>query len=142
MPLHQTPLRPAVFYILLALARGDLHGLGIAEAIDEATSGSVTLGPGTLYRSLKEMAADGLISEVTAPLAGDDPRRRFYALTDRGRSVVQVEAERLARIVEVARANQVLPEASGRSPRDWGSEHTACCCTAIRKRFGSSTTAT
>ena len=66
MPVQDTPLRPAVFHILLALARGELHGLGIAEAIDDATSGAVTLGPGTLYRSLKEMARDGLIGEVPA----------------------------------------------------------------------------
>ena len=44
-----TTLRPAVFHILLALAGEDLHGLGIAKAVDEATSGTVTLGPGTLY---------------------------------------------------------------------------------------------
>ena len=102
--------RPAVFHILLALAREDLHGLGIAKAVDVATHGSVTLGPGTLYRSLKEMARDGLIGEVTAPPGGEDPRRRFYRITDRGRELVQAEAERLARIVEVARENQVLPE--------------------------------
>ena len=30
-------VRPAVFHILLALAREDLHGLGVAKAIDEAT---------------------------------------------------------------------------------------------------------
>ena len=112
MPLQVTPLRPAVFHILLALARGELHGLGIAEAIDKATSGAVTLGPGTLYRSLKEMARDGLIDEVPAPVAGEDPRRRFYNITKRGRTLVQAEAERLARIVDVARANRVLPSAS------------------------------
>lgn len=103
------PLRPAVFHILLALAGEDLHGLGIAKAIDLATSGTVALGPGTLYRSLKEMARDGLIREVKAPAGNEDPRRRFYRISGRGREVVQAEAERLARIVEVARENHVLP---------------------------------
>ena len=112
MPAQETRLRPAVFHILLALAGGELHGLGIAEAVDQATRGSVTLGPGTLYRSLKEMARDGLIGEVPAPSAGEDPRRRFYGITDRGRALVQTEAERLARIVDVARENRVLPSAS------------------------------
>ena len=112
MTVRDTPLRPAVFHILLALARGELHGLGIAESVDEATAGSVSLGPGTLYRSLKEMARDGLIGEVPAPAEGEDPRRRFYALTERGRVLVQAEAERLAQIVEVARATRVLPDAS------------------------------
>jgi DNA-binding PadR family transcriptional regulator len=112
MPVQDTPLRPAVFHILLALARGELHGLGIAESVDAATAGSVSLGPGTLYRSLKEMARDGLISEVPAPAAGEDPRRRFYAMTEQGRALVQAEAERLAQIVEVARASRVLPDPS------------------------------
>ncbi len=102
-------MRPAVFHILLALAREDLHGLGIAKAVDEATNRSVTLGPGTLYRSLKEMAADGLIEDVVAPPGEEDPRRRFYRITDKGRALVQAEAMHLARIVEVARENRVLP---------------------------------
>ena len=112
MPTDETPLRPAVFHILLALARGELHGLGIAETVDEATSGTVTLGPGTLYRSLKEMARDELIREVPAPSESEDPRRRFYALTGKGRELVQAEAARLAHIVEVARASHVLPDAT------------------------------
>jgi DNA-binding PadR family transcriptional regulator len=106
-----TSVRPAVFHILLALSGGDLHGLGIAKAVDEATEGSFALGPGTLYRSLKEMAADGVVAETVAPSAESDPRRRFYAITDRGREVVHAEATRLARIVDVARQTRVLPGA-------------------------------
>ena len=106
-----TSVRPAVFHILLALSGGDLHGLGIAKAVDHATEGSFALGPGTLYRSLKEMAADGLVAETVAPAAEADPRRRFYAITDRGREVVHAEAARLARIVDVARQTRVLPGA-------------------------------
>ena len=105
-----TPMRPAVFHILLALAREDLHGLGIAKAVDEATEGSMSLGPGTLYRSLKEMTADGLIEEVSSPPGSEDPRRRFHRITDHGHVLVQAEAARFERIVDVARRNQVLPE--------------------------------
>ncbi|MCG8453394.1 MAG: HAD-IIIA family hydrolase [Spirochaetales bacterium] len=84
--------------------------LGIAEAVDEATDGTVVLGPGTLYRSLKEMLRDGLIEAAAAPSPDDDPRRRYYALTEEGRTAVQDEAARMARIVDVARENRVLPE--------------------------------
>jgi DNA-binding PadR family transcriptional regulator len=104
------PVRPAVFHILVALAREDLHGLGIAQAVEKATKGDVRLGPGTLYRSLKEMAVDRLIEEVVGPPGESDPRRRFYAITSRGREVAQDEASRLARLVELARANDVLPQ--------------------------------
>ena len=104
-------VRPAVFHILLALAGDDLHGLGIAKAVAEATEGAVALGPGTLYRSLKEMVRDGFIDEIDAPRAGEDPRRRFYRISDTGRALVQAEAARMARLVDVARENRVLPEA-------------------------------
>ena len=68
-----TTLRPAVFHILLALSREPRHGLGIAQAVDDATEGAVVLGPGTLYRSLKEMLRDGLVEEAAAPSPDDDP---------------------------------------------------------------------
>ena len=102
-------LNPPVFQILLALSDRALHGLGIAERVEAATDGTVELGPGTLYRSLKEMSAGGLIREVAAPEPDADPRRRYYALTTRGRRVAQEEAERLERIVGVARARKLLP---------------------------------
>ncbi len=105
-----TTLRPAVFQILLALATGARHGLGIAEAVDEATEGAMVLGPGTLYRSLKEMLRDELIEESDSPSPDSDPRRRYYVLTEDGRIAARNEAVRLARIVEVARDRRVLPE--------------------------------
>ena len=111
MPTNHRPLRPAVFHILLALAQQEMHGLGIAETIDQTTNGAVTLGPGTLYRSLKEMARDGLVRQVPPPSEDEDPRRRFYAITERGRERVGAEAARMADLVEVARASRVLPEA-------------------------------
>lgn len=111
MPDSRTPLRPAVFHILLALAREELHGLGIAKAIDDMTQGSVRLGPGTLYRSLKEMARDGLIVEATPGARDGDPRRRYYRIAETGRDAVRAEAARMARIVDVAREARVLPGA-------------------------------
>lgn len=107
-----SPMKPAEFHILLMLAGEPLHGLGIAKAIDEATGGAVTLGPGTLYRALKEMEGGRMIEEVAAPQGEADPRRRFYQVTARGMARARSEAERLARLVEVAHQNSVLPGAS------------------------------
>ncbi len=100
------------FHILLVLTNKRLHGLGIAKAVDEATEGSVKLGPGTLYRSLKELALEGLVEHATAPPGQDDPRRRFYRISPAGLTRVKGEAGRLARLVEVARTNNLLPESS------------------------------
>ena len=107
---QSAPLRPPVFHILLALADTDLHGLGIADSVEDASAGSVVLGPGTLYRSLKEMTAHGLVVEVDAPPEAD-PRRRYYRITALGRSGLSEEIARMDRLVALARRRRV-PEAS------------------------------
>lgn len=104
-------LRSNVFHILLALAQEPRHGLGIAQAVEEATDGTMLLGPGTLYRSLKEMVRDGLIADAPAP-SGEDPRRRFHSLTEAGRVALRQEAARMESIVDRARRARVLPESS------------------------------
>lgn len=104
------PLTPAIFHILLALADRDLHGLGIADWVEETTGGAVELGPGTLYRSLKEMSANGLIGETAPPEPDADPRRKYYTITPDGRRTLAAEARRLERLVEVARDMDLLPD--------------------------------
>ncbi|HSR42469.1 MAG TPA: helix-turn-helix transcriptional regulator, partial [Longimicrobiales bacterium] len=66
--------------------------------------------PGTLYRSLKEMAGRGLIREVEAPVDDADPRRKYYRITPRGRNLASAEASRLERLVGLARERDLLPE--------------------------------
>ena len=105
-PVTETPLKPAVFHILLALSGGRLHGLGIADAVEEETDGEIRLGPGTLYRSLREMSEAGIVTQLDD---GDDPRRTYYALTDSGQQLLAREAERLANLVEIARSRSVIP---------------------------------
>ena len=97
------PLRPTVFAILAVLHTGELHGYGIMKRLNE--DGSGLLGPGTLYRTLKEMRDLGLVAhaEPPDPDAGSDERRSYYALTDFGRDVVQAEAARLGGLMKAAR---------------------------------------
>ena len=103
-------LTPAVFHILLALAKSARHGLGIADEVLDATGGTIRLGPGTLYRSLKEMMRDGFVDEVAAPRGDEDPRRKFYRITPSGKKRLRREAERYADVVELARERNVLPQ--------------------------------
>jgi DNA-binding PadR family transcriptional regulator len=110
--IRATPLRPAVFHILLALAAGDRHGLGIADEIERASGGTLEIGPGTLYRSLAEMADAGLIRGVKGPTADADPRRKHYRLTAAGRAAVTAEAQRLEQLVGAARARRLLQHPS------------------------------
>ena len=104
------PLPPAVFHILLSLTDGNRHGYAIIQDVAARTRGAVTLGPGTLYRSIQRMLEQGLIVEVDArPSEGTDERRRYYRITPSGRSVARAEAERLASLVTLARASGLIP---------------------------------
>lgn len=105
----RAPLKSAAFHILLALAVEQRHGLGIADEIESVTDGAIQIGPGTLYRSLKELTAAALIREVRVREAGVDPRRRYYALTDAGRQALQADAQRYDKLSRLARKRGVLP---------------------------------
>lgn len=106
------PLKAAWLHILLALAEGSRHGYAIRASVEERTEGRVRLWPATLYGSMRDMVAEGLIAEITVEGAGDDDqRRRNYELTAFGRSVLRADVQRLAKLVEAARAAHVIAEA-------------------------------
>ena len=108
------PLTPAVFHILLALADGALHGYGIMKQVEADSQGKVTMGPGTLYGSLKRMLDAGLVRESDKRVdpAMDDQRRIYYQLTASGAQALAAELERYQRIVLVARQRQLFPKSA------------------------------
>lgn len=109
-----TPLTPAVFYILLALASRERHGYEIMKQVKHDSQEQVTMGTGTLYGSLKRMLADGLIEEAgeRPDPALDDERRRYYRLTDLGRQAFIAELQRYNNVVAIAQKRRLLPSFS------------------------------
>jgi DNA-binding PadR family transcriptional regulator len=109
------PLTPAVFHILLALSDGERHGYAIMQEVAADTSGSLQLGPGTLYGCLKRMLAARLVEESDERPDPDidDERRRYYRMTDFGVRTLRAEAERLASAVSAARAKRLLVRKAG-----------------------------
>lgn len=105
------PLPTAAFHILMALADEDRHGYAIIQDVAARTRGEVTLGPGTLYRSIQRMLEQGLIEELTERPAPelDDERRRYYRITTFGREVARAETARLAALVRLARQSGFQP---------------------------------
>jgi DNA-binding PadR family transcriptional regulator len=91
--------------ILMALGEGERHGYGIMRTVEDATGGTVRLGPGTLYTTLARLEGDGLIEESDArpDPSIDDQRRRYWRLTPTGRAVAVAEVRRLAAVVDRAR---------------------------------------
>lgn len=92
------------FYILLSLAIRSRHGYEIMGQVEQDSHGRIRLGPGTLYGSIKRMLESGLIEEVP----GDNPRRKYYALTEKGRTALALELERYKDTVQLARRENLL----------------------------------
>jgi DNA-binding PadR family transcriptional regulator len=100
-------VKPRVYLILLALVDSDLHGLGIARAVQQLSDGQTRLWPASLYGTLDELAETGFIAELDDPHdrpADESEKKRFYRLTRAGRRALAAETERLAELVKVARS--------------------------------------
>lgn len=103
------PLPASAMHIIVALAAGERHGYAIMRDIEDLSGGSVTMGPGTLYGSIKRMIDQGLVEEtVERPdPALDDERRRYYRLTGLGQQVGAAERGRLEALLDAARIRQL-----------------------------------
>jgi len=110
---HRRPdleLTEAMFLILVAVADEERHGYAVMQEVAEETEGRVRLGPGTLYRSLKRLLDGGLIAEAERrPGPEEDERRRYYRITDAGRSAALDEARRLEAVLSLARRRSLAP---------------------------------
>ena len=100
------PLRPVELHVLLSLAGGPRHGYGIMQDAADRTGKVVIPDVGTLYRALRRMVEADLIEPD--PSDGEGGRRKHYRITDLGRRVASAEAERLASLVDAARAGGFL----------------------------------
>jgi DNA-binding PadR family transcriptional regulator len=109
------PLTPAVFHILLALTEGERHGYAIMQEVIESTNRQITMGPGTLYGTIKRMLEKGLIEESDRrpDAEDDDERRRYYRLTGVGQRVVEAEAARYNEMAKLVKRKRLL----GKTPR-------------------------
>lgn len=106
------PLSEVAFEVLLSLAEGERHGYRILQDVQVRTGDRLRLHAGSLYRVLARLLDQELIEELERP-ADQDPRRRSYGLTSKGRAVAQAEAARLEQQVATARARRLLTGTTG-----------------------------
>jgi DNA-binding PadR family transcriptional regulator len=84
-------------------SHGPQHGHQIrrtAEVTNVTEWGGVAVG--ALYRELKLMAGEGLVSEVRTEKVGRRPARTIYAITDQGRLELTMLRERAIKNLHVA----------------------------------------
>jgi len=98
-----SPLTEATFFILLSLAPAPKHGYAIMKEVRELSNGRIKFSTGTLYGAIRRLLEQGWIKRVTDPEPNPtDRERKAYALTDKGRKVVNAEVERLKSLLSTA----------------------------------------
>ena len=112
MPHRDDSLSVQQFQILLALTDEERHGYGIILDVAARTGGKTRLGTGALYTALGRLAAAGLVRDTKH--AGDDPRRRYYAITRTGREALRAHVARLEQMLAQARLKGLTTPAKGR----------------------------
>ena len=90
--------------ILSRLARGPMHGFGIAEYL-HGVSDALHVEEGSLYPALHRLESQGFI-ESDWGVSENNRRARFYKLTPRGRRQVTVKISNWRRMVEAV--NRVI----------------------------------
>jgi DNA-binding PadR family transcriptional regulator len=86
-------LTEPMYYILLNLIE-PIHGYGIMKKIEDSTDGRVKVGAGTLYSLLSRFLKEDIVSIVSVK-----DGKKTYCLTEKGKSVLQDEYDRLKLLV-------------------------------------------
>ena len=96
--------------MLSILAEGESYGYAIIQRIHDLSGGALELSDGTLYPVLHRLDDDGLITS-TWRTAETGRRRKYYALTTKGRKALEAERKQWLRV------DAVLAQLWGFEPR-------------------------
>jgi len=78
-------------WLLLLLKSGPSHGYQLVERLGQLLGGGGFPDPGTVYRNLRRMEEEGLVSS-SWDLQDSGPPRRLYRLTEQGEELLHVWA--------------------------------------------------
>ncbi|HVA62506.1 MAG TPA: PadR family transcriptional regulator [Terriglobales bacterium] len=90
-----TELLPGTLDVLIlkTLALEPLHGVGVADRLEQVTQGTFRVGPGSLFTSLHRMEEKGWLASAWGETR-EGRRAKFYQLTRAGRRQLDQETER------------------------------------------------
>lgn len=90
--------------ILKALSTGELHGLGVSRRVEQMTSGTFAVQPGSLFPALHRLEEAGWLSSRW-DTSENNRRAKYYTLTKAGRRQLTEETASWNRIaLAIARA--------------------------------------
>ena len=83
--------------ILRVLSRGEMHGWGIADRIEQVSKSVLSVGEGSLYPALYRLQEQGWI-ESEWGTSDNNRKAKYYRLTKAGRKQLEVEQESWERL--------------------------------------------
>ena len=99
MPPAQTNLLQGTLDLLIlkALSLRELHGLGVAQRIEQITRGTFSVGPGSLVPALHRLQANGWLQSQWG--ASENNRKaKYYKLTRAGQRQLAIETGQWKRV--------------------------------------------
>jgi PadR family transcriptional regulator PadR len=84
--------------VLRAMSMGELHGLGISRRIEQITSGTFQVKPGSLFPALHRMEEAGWLKSTWGE-SENNRRAKYYRLTKAGERQLGTEVQEWSRIV-------------------------------------------
>lgn len=95
--LEMGELTDTSFYILLSLVDAK-HGYLIMKSIESMTDNRLSIGPASMYTSIKKLLSAGLIQL----LKDEDEKRKTYVATEKGIQLLRKDVERRREMVRHA----------------------------------------
>ena len=86
--------------ILRVLSRGELHGWGITQKLEQLSKSALQVDEGSLYPSLYRMEEKGWI-EAKWQITENHRRAKYYTLTRTGRKQLETELEEWDRMTAI-----------------------------------------
>jgi transcriptional regulator len=85
--------------VLKTLARGPMHGYGIAQHIQQTSEDVLQVEEGSLYPALQRMLIKGWVAAEWGQ-SENNRRARYYRLTHAGRKQLTAEVSQFERVIE------------------------------------------
>lgn len=86
--------------VLRVLSRGELHGWGITQKLEQLSKSALQVDEGSLYPALYRMEDKGWI-EAEWKMTEKNRRAKYYTLTRAGRKQLETEREQWDRMTSI-----------------------------------------
>jgi transcriptional regulator len=95
----KTPLLQGTLDLLIlrALTLGEMHGLGVANRVEQLTRGAFRVNAGSLFPALHRMENAGWLTSSWG-VSANNRRAKYYQLSPAGRRQVAAETREWARV--------------------------------------------